>query len=274
MARAAFEFYSPSLKREISIRVLFPDEEITALKEGAPPYPLLYLFHGGANDVTTFERYTSIERYLIQSKIAAVLFSAENKYYRDVTVDIPEHPSGKLQLYEEYTSFIHKELPAFISSHFHVSSRPEDTYIAGLSMGGYGTAYHALLHPERFCAIGIFSGLVFQRKYCFWDTEKLACMSEKDKSDALLPELSALIEQNWQKKVALPKIYLSNGTKDITEFMPLFEKKLRLAGADITTDYAKPFAHEWALWDLNVKEFLNWLPRTDYYADLQRRKKL
>ncbi len=185
-------------------------------------------FEGSKNRITAGKKdinpATSIERYLIQSKIAAVLFSAENKYYRDVTVDIPEHPSGKLQLYEEYTSFIHKELPAFISSHFHVSSRPEDTYIAGLSMGGYGTAYHALLHPERFCAIGIFSGLVFQRKYCFWDTEKLACMSEKDKSDALLPELSALIEQNWQKKSLFLKYTFQTAQKILRNLCPYLKK--------------------------------------------------
>ncbi|MBD5395486.1 MAG: hypothetical protein HDR23_06705 [Lachnospiraceae bacterium] len=271
MARASFEYYSASLKREISIRILFPNEEITARQSESPLYPVLYLLHGGANDVTTFERYTSIERYIAQAGMVAVLFSAENKYYRDVTATILEHPAGSIQLFEEYSNLIHRELPAFLTSHFHVSQRPEDTYIAGFSMGGYGAAYHALLFPDRFCAAGVFSGLVFQRKCCFLSTSERQHMSEEDKKNALLPELAELIRQNIQKGIPLPKFYLSNGTKDITEFLPLFERELAEAGADLTTDYSKPFAHEWGIWDLNVKDFINWLPRTDGHAALKRR---
>ena len=58
---------------------------------------------------------------------------------------------------ENYYDFIQKELPEFITSNFPISSRREDTYIAGASMGGYGALAHALGHPESYCAVGAFS---------------------------------------------------------------------------------------------------------------------
>ena len=41
---------------------------------------------------------------------------------------------------------------------FRVSQRPEDTYVAGLSMGGYGAMKLALTHPERYAAAASLSG--------------------------------------------------------------------------------------------------------------------
>lgn len=266
MARAFFEFYSHALKREITIHVLFPMEEIDEAQKGKNKLPVLYLLHGGANDVTTFERYTSVERYIVENKIVAVLFSAENKYYRDITVEVPQHPSGLYLFHEAFFMFLQEELPAFITSHFYVSTRWEDTYIAGFSMGGYGAAYHALMYPEKYCALGLFSPLIFERSYCFLPSHERQKLSTKNCRNALLPELLELISINKEKKKAWPQIYLTNGTKDIMEFVPVFEQELSLAGAQVTTDYSLPYAHEWGLWDINLKNFLKWIPRTDYFA--------
>lgn len=43
---------------------------------------------------------------------------------------------------------------------FRLSSKPEDTFVAGLSMGGYGAMKLALTYPERFGAAASFSGAV------------------------------------------------------------------------------------------------------------------
>ena len=45
-----------------------------------------------------------------------------------------------------------------IGASFPVSSRREDTYIAGLSMGGYGAFKAAMTYPQRYAAFGSFSG--------------------------------------------------------------------------------------------------------------------
>ncbi len=39
-----------------------------------------------------------------------------------------------------------------------VTDRPEETFVAGLSMGGYGALKLALTHPERYAAAASLSG--------------------------------------------------------------------------------------------------------------------
>ncbi len=90
------------------------------------PYPVLYLLHGYGNDYKCWHRYTSMERYAEERRIAVVTCSVGNKCYMNNAFG------------ENYYDFIAQELPEFICGNFPVSRRVEDTYIAGLSMGGYG----------------------------------------------------------------------------------------------------------------------------------------
>ena len=111
-------------------------------------YPVLYLLHGYGNNHATWSGYTNIELFAEERNIAVVMISAENKSYVN-------HVSGDL-----FFDFIQKELPDFVCGMFPVSQRPEDTYIAGLSMGGFGTFLHAFSNPEKYAAMGAFSAAV------------------------------------------------------------------------------------------------------------------
>ena len=57
-----------------------------------------------------------------------------------------------------YWTFLSEELPALVGAFFRVSTRREDTFVAGLSMGGYGALKWALRQPERFAAAASLSG--------------------------------------------------------------------------------------------------------------------
>ena len=107
-------------------------------------YPVLYLLHGMGNNHATWTGYTNVEMYAEERNIAVVNISGENKAYIRTEGD-------------DFFKFISEELPDFICGMFPISDRPEDTYIAGLSMGGYGTLVHGLSFPERFAAFGAFS---------------------------------------------------------------------------------------------------------------------
>ncbi|MBQ4288778.1 MAG: hypothetical protein II749_02310 [Clostridia bacterium] len=45
---------------------------------------------------------------------------------------------------DKFFRFISEELPEFVRMMFPISERPEDTYLAGLSMGGFGTLLHGV----------------------------------------------------------------------------------------------------------------------------------
>ena len=53
-------------------------------------------------------------------------------------------PSGR------YADFIGEEIVDYVRKTFGLAMTPEDTYITGISMGGYGALRTALAHPETF----------------------------------------------------------------------------------------------------------------------------
>jgi S-formylglutathione hydrolase FrmB len=107
-------------------------------------FPVVYLLHGFANNHAQWTGYTNVELYAEERRIAIVNISAENKAYAKVGAD-------------DFKRFVSEELPEFVTNYFPISTAPEDTYIAGLSMGGYGALMHGLTRPERYHAIGAFS---------------------------------------------------------------------------------------------------------------------
>ena len=46
---------------------------------------------------------------------------------------------------------------------------------------------------------------------------------------------------------------------------------LEKEGAVVKTNFDRVYGHEWQFWDESIKEFLDWLPRTDAYAGKLRK---
>ena len=107
---------------------------------------MLYLLHGLSDDHTAWLRYTSIERYATARGLAVVMPAVHRSFYADEA-----HGHA-------YWHFVSEELPAIVAAFFRLSERREDTFVAGLSMGGYGALKLGLHHPERFAAVASLSG--------------------------------------------------------------------------------------------------------------------
>ena len=108
--------------------------------------PMVFL-HGAYGDYSDWARLTGIERYAQAHKIAVVMPSADNSFYQDM------YRGGK------YLTYFTRELPDYIARLFPVSTKREDTFVAGLSMGGYGAVRVAFEMPERFGAAASLSAL-------------------------------------------------------------------------------------------------------------------
>ena len=111
-----------------------PDRRARCCSQGAPP--LLYLLHGLSDDATAWTRYTSIERYAQAYGLAVVMPQVQRSFYCD------QVHGGR------FWTFMTQELPEVVQRFFHVSSRREDTFVAGLSMGGFGAMKWALHEPR------------------------------------------------------------------------------------------------------------------------------
>lgn len=263
MAKFTCNVISYVLKRTVDITVVVPTPTIPESMGmgGAEPkhtprakYPVLYLFHGMGNNHATWTGYTNVEFYAEERNIAVVMIAAENKSYVD-------HKGG-----DQFFKFISEELVDFTTGLFPISTRPEDTYVAGLSMGGFGTLVHALNFPERFAAFGAFSAAVSLNPTALLGDDAESAVSGKAEVDPRFDPLS-LAEKIKAEGKKFPKAYIACGQKDFLYNANVeFRGKLEELGADVTWFETEQHGHEWRFWDMVVEKFLDWIPRTDEYA--------
>lgn len=264
MAKLTCNFISSTLKRAVDITVVIPsvtfpeacgDGAVTGVvprHKKSEKYPVLYLLHGVGNDHATWDSYTKVELYAEERNLAVVMISGENKMYINQGDDFFKG--------DRFFDFIEDELQDFVQQMFPVSDRVEDTYLAGLSMGAMGTMLHGLKHPEKYGAIGAFSAGLFLPP------------TEADNWDPKLHPMT-LLEQLKENGIKNMKIFMGCGDLD-----PLFEgceksaAMLTESGQDVTWVPVKGFAHEWRLWDILVEQFMDWIPRSDHFASLGKRK--
>ncbi|MBQ3490701.1 MAG: esterase family protein, partial [Clostridia bacterium] len=145
MALINLKFASEVLGMQTEINVVVPQRSTKGQigmsgEAKGEKYKTLLLLHGLSDDASTWLRRSSIERYATENGIAVIMPGAERSFYTDMKYGA------------KYFTYITEELPGIVREFLNVSDKREDTYIAGLSMGGYGALKSALKKPEVFCA--------------------------------------------------------------------------------------------------------------------------
>ena len=235
---------SECLRGTTDVNVLLPES-------GKRSYPTLWLLHGMSGNYSDWLRRTSVERYAEAAEIAVVMPSAENSYYEDMA-----HGA-------RYYSYVTEELPAKLGAMLPLSSDPAETYVAGLSMGGYGAMKLALRHPERYAAAASFSGVLdlaareMQNIFpdIFFENFGERSLAGTD------ADLFALLRRHVSEGTPLPKLYIWCGRQDT--LLPHNERF-----RDLCTELRVPLsyrtapgAHEWGFWDMAVREFIELIRR-------------
>jgi putative tributyrin esterase len=248
MALLTCDFFSDALQVGTSMTVVLPkrtEAQIGVSGTGADgPPPLLYLLHGLSDDHTAWQRYTAIGRYAEAAGLAVVMPAVHRSFY---TNEAQGH---------RYWDFVSEELPRVVHEFLRVTDRPERTFVAGLSMGGYGALRLSLTHPERYAAAASLSGGLDLRTVL------------------LKPERAELLERVFggavpdesdvftllQRATGVPALYLGCGTDDpLLPGTQRFAAEASAAGVDVTLDL-RPGAHEWSLWDAMIADVIAWLP--------------
>ncbi len=182
-------------------------------------------------------------------------------------------PNAHLSYYTDmkhggaYWTFLSQELPSIVKSFFPISDRREDTFAAGLSMGGYGAFKLALALPERFAAAASLSGALDLARFydgpnrvTFHNRQIINVFGEKEKIKGSDNDLFRLAEKLIKKKAPRPKLFQCCGTEDFLYQDNLaFRDFIRKKGVDLTYEEG-PGTHEWGYWDTNIQHVLSWLP--------------
>ena len=255
MALLRCDFFSDALGLSTSMTVILPQRTSTQIglagRAAEGPPPVLYLLHGLSDDATTWTRRTSLERYVAPLGLAVVMPQVHRSFYAD------EVYGGR------YWTFLSQELPELVQSFFQVSARREDTFVAGLSMGGYGALTWALRQPERFAAAASLSGAS--------DLEAIRHLKPRPEDPRMFervfgdrPLVGTPDDAGWLVQQAdagtLPALRISCGTEDELYGANLaLVETCRAAGVPVETSFT-PGEHDWEFWDADIQQVLAWLP--------------
>jgi S-formylglutathione hydrolase FrmB len=254
MAFIQCDFFSNVLQLSVSMNVVLPQPI-------RPSYPILYLLHGMSDDHTIWMRRTSIERYADEYGLAVVMPAVGRSYYTDMAIGY------------RYWTFISEEVPQVALGYFPLSAAREDTFVAGLSMGGYGAFKLALSHPDRFAAAGSLSGAldpatnrdnvpdyVPAEVVAAWQKERRNIFGEAETISGSSNDLFHLARQMAATHGPKPRLYQCCGTEDF-----LYDQNQRFLvlaqslNLDLTYEEG-PGEHVWGYWDTMIQRLLAWLP--------------
>ena len=261
MAIIEVNFISKCLMRTVTFNAIIPVDKFGPQAENAEqkPQKTLYLLHGIFGNYTDWVNGTRIQAWAEANDLAVIMPSGENRFYLD------DEKSGEL-----YGEFIGKELVEFTRKLFPLSDKREDTFIAGLSMGGYGAIRNGLKYAENFgCVIGLSAALVHDTWkdadnsapiFTFRRSYYEAIFGEYDKVKGSDKDPKALLLKLKKEGRPVPKMYLCCGTEDgLVTANRDFRDFLNENGVDLT--YVEgPGKHDWVFWDTYIKKVLDWLP--------------
>lgn len=129
-------------------------------------YPVLYLLHGSGDDHTGWVQFGQVQhiadKAIAEGKAGPMIIvmpdagSVRRGYFNDIKGDY------------NYEDFFFKELIPHIEKNWRVRSERRYRAVSGLSMGGGGTIFYALHHPELFAAAAPLSAATGS-----WDIEQV-----------------------------------------------------------------------------------------------------
>ena len=250
MALIQVNFVSAALQRTVPLQVILPVDKLTP--DGKLPkekkFKTLYLLHGFLGNYTDWVSGTRIQRWAEERDLAVVMPAGENSFYLD-----------RPGFHTDYGKWIGQELVQITRRMFPLSDKREDTFIGGLSMGGFGAMRNGLKYNDTFSRIVSLSPALH-----LFDGEPGPVAGLLGKQEEQWEEIvTSDVNPRWlleNLKGEKPGVYLACGKQD--ELLPgsqLFRKLLTENGYELsyTEDEGK---HDWDYWDRHIKLALDWLP--------------
>lgn len=266
MAIMNVTYKSYALRRYVDFKVILPIEDTTNFQvepKGKPEkFKTIYLLHGYTGNCSDWLMSSRISKLARDRNLAIVMPSGENSFYED------DEKTGNL-----YGVFVGKELVEVTRKMFPLSTKKEDTIVAGLSMGGFGSLLLGSRFSQTFGSIICLSA-GFLLDDILNETIKADEVRETKKQLLqLLGDESECSENSnkhpvyhVKKSIALnqmPSVYMACGTGDfLYDNACKTRDRLIELGAQVTWQEGEG-EHTWIFWDEYIEKALDWLKNND-----------
>ncbi|MBQ6661019.1 MAG: esterase [Lachnospiraceae bacterium] len=268
MAHFQGTFFSKMLSRPVHFTAVLSNDNAFGT-ENNPHYRReaknVYLLHGYSGCDTDWFVNAPLGEIANRFNVNFFLPNGDNNFYLD-----------QPQTGCKYASYVGKEFVEYTRKTFGLSEKREDTYIGGLSMGGFGSLHTAFLFPETFGKVIALSSALIQNglaymepgndnpmanyEYYTWVFGDLKKAAETDAN----PEV--LVRKLVADKKTIPDVFMACGTEDfLIQPNRAFKEFLDSQGVPATFVTA-PGVHDFAFWRTHIVTGLTWALEPETFA--------
>lgn len=270
MASGRMEFHAQSIMQHANFSFVLPNdvemEEVREIRHYDRPPGNLILLHGLTGTDTDWLFGGMAQMMAIQYNLNIFMPTTGNSFYLDRGYDGCN-----------FSTFVGEEFPEYIRETFGLQMTRENTFIGGLSMGGYGAIHTALAYPDVFSACIALSSAIHIREIAGrrsgGDPDVISVVPEEMLQDIFGdPETLLASDKNPEVQfrdlkssgAPVPSIYMACGTEDA---LIGANRRFRdfLAANDADHYYEEgPGKHDWFFWNEYLDRGLRWVLRSDH----------
>lgn len=206
MSQLSVKYNSTALNRNVRFEMYIPNDKP---QETPQKMRTLFLLHG-----YTGEGWNWVPEWLAQKYgFAVVAPSGENAFWLD-----------GLSTGHKYCTFVGEELVDYIRRTFGLARTAEETYILGLSMGGFGALHTALSYPQNFGKAAAMSSALIVHQIAGMKPGTDNGTANYDYYHECFGDLETVLESSSNPEVLakrlkdsgarIPEIFMSCGTED------------------------------------------------------------
>jgi enterochelin esterase-like enzyme len=227
-------------------------------------YPVLYLLHGGGDDQTGWVQFGEVQR------IADKAF--DDMTATEMIIIMPDADTGKRGYFNSpdnswrYEDFFFEELMPYVENKYRIKKDKRFRAVAGLSMGGGGSYFYALRHPELFSSACPLSAAVrnYTKEELKANLDRMkTTYTDKQLEEYLARQSSLLALDNADlEKIKTVKWYFSCGDDDF-----LYEGNSLVHIAFRKKEINHEFriadgGHTWSYWRMELPKVLGFVSDT------------
>ena len=262
MAVYQVTYFSTAIARFTQFTMVVPNDTPVQMKEMVDSYKrpmkVLMLLHGYNGCCTDWMYGSNVQDMAMKYNMAIIMPNGENSFY------LNGKGTGKA-----YETYVGEELIQYVRDTFHIALNKEDTYIGGVSMGGYGAIHTALNHSDVYGkAFGLSSAVIVPMlKDMTPDMDSPIADYEYyvqvfgDLNKVAETHINPLVQVRLLNEAGkdIPPLYLACGTEDFGyEMNTKFAEDLKQAGVDVEF-HCGSGQHNWAFWNTWFEPAIKWL---------------